>query len=166
MVGHRELRSESGRLPLWAGGLAPRILEAAVCGLRSAACGVRGLTLVEILVSLAILSTSIVLILQAQVSGVSALTLAEQRLAACTLARSKMADLELGFHRGELPRPEGQLRVGRTAFRWRTETAPLPEDPQLEQVTLTVDWRYGRHDYASAVTTLRYIAEDQRQNDE
>ncbi len=36
MVGHRELRSESGRLPLWAGGLALRVLEAAVCSLQSA----------------------------------------------------------------------------------------------------------------------------------
>ena len=118
-----------------------------------------GLTLIEVLVSIAILASASVLVMQAFVRGAYVLALARNRLGAYTFASAKMADLELGFARGVAPKPSGQFQIGRDQFQWRVEAAPASQDPELELVTLTVDWHQGSRAYASRVSMLRRLPE-------
>lgn len=115
------------------------------------------MTLIEILVSVAILATALVFILQACARGAYVLTQSKYRLRAYAFASAKMADVELAFRQGVVPKTAGEFRVGPDQFHWRVETAPSTDDPQLEQVTLTVDWRQGRNAYESRVVTMRRI---------
>ena len=117
----------------------------------------RGLTLIEILISVIILASASVLMMQALAKGAYTLTVAKNRISAYAFAASKMADLELALEQGAELDPRGQFRIGRDAFQWRVEQAPFDEGPNLERVTLTVEWHQGRHDYASQVNTLRHL---------
>ena len=119
----------------------------------------RGLTLIEILISIAILASASVLIMQALVRGAYMLTLAKNRLTAYTFLSAKMADLELGFQQGIPPKPSGQFRAGRDQFQWHLDTAPAAEDARLELVTVTVGWHQGRRDYESHTSLLRRLPE-------
>jgi prepilin-type N-terminal cleavage/methylation domain-containing protein len=117
----------------------------------------RGLTLVEILVSVAILASAAVLIMQALAKGAYVSTLAHNRLRAYAFSTAKLTDLEVAFAQGLTPDSEGEFRDGRQSFHWLVETAPAAADPALEQVTLTVDWRQGRHAHDSHVTMVRRL---------
>ena len=118
---------------------------------------VSGLTLIEILVSVAILASAMVLIMQALARGASALNLARNRLSAYRFSVAKMADLELSAGQPSVPRTEGQFRAGRDEFHWRVEAASSPDEPQLELVNLIVAWDQGRHTYESQVSALRPV---------
>ena len=117
-----------------------------------------GFTLIEVLVSIAILASAVVLILQAFVRGAYVMALAKNRLRAYTFASAKMADVELALQHGREPDPDGRFSAGREQFRWRLDRAPA-DDPQLERVTLTVSWRQGRRAYESHTATLRRLTE-------
>ncbi len=120
-----------------------------------------GLTLVEILISVALLASASVLIMQALARGAYVSTLAHSRMRAYTFAAAKMADVDLSFAQGIEPDPEGQFRVGRQQFQWHLQASPLPDEPTLEEVTLTVDWRQGKHPYESHVSVLRRLPKAQ-----
>ena len=117
--------------------------------------------MIEILISVAILATATVFILQAFARGAYALALAKNRFNAYAFASAKMADLELGFSKGVIHKPEGQFRIGKDEFQWRVEASPVVEDSQLELVTLTVGWQQGRNEYESRVSLLRRLPEGQ-----
>jgi len=113
------------------------------------------LTLVEVLVSVAILGAGTVLIMQAFVRGTYAITAAQKRLQAYTFSAAKMADLEMARRQGEDPKSSGAFRMGRDQFSWSVQRALAFGDPELELATLTVAWRQGRHEYS---TTLDAVA--------
>ena len=114
-----------------------------------------GLTLIELLVTVVLLSTSVVLIMQGLARGAHSVRLAQHRLAAYTFLVAKMADVELNLNAGSELRPHGEFRMGGTPFAWRLDTLPVADEPQLEQVTLAVEWRQGPHSYESHVSTFR-----------
>ena len=126
------------------------------CSLQRVACG--GFTLVEILVSITILATALVFILQACVRGAYMVTQTKYRLSAYAFASAKMADLELAFRQGVVPKAAGEFRVGQDQFQWHVDTEPASENAQLEQVTLIVGWHQGRYAYESRVATLRRMS--------
>ena len=117
----------------------------------------RGLTLIEILVSVAILASAVVLIMQALLRGAYVLTLAEQRFHAYAFSVGKLADVEMALHTGQALTPNGRFRIAHDQFTWQLEAAPLPEDPQLELMTLTVGWGTGRQERSTHVGLLRRI---------
>ena len=119
----------------------------------------RGLTLIEILVSVAILAGSLALILQALARGSYALAVADNRFTSYAFLVAKLADVDTMIARGHTMTTEGQFRSGRQPFHWRLDTVPSPEDPLLEQVTLRVMWRQGERDYHSDVSLLRRLPE-------
>ena len=124
--------------------------------LRTGNSGRRGLTFVEILISVAILAGAVVLIMQALARGAYLMRLAENRLLAYTFATAKMADLETSLRQGEVPKLFGEFRNGLERFDWRVHADP-EEDPRLERLTLTVEWRQGRDAYQSSVSLLRRL---------
>ena len=116
----------------------------------------RGLTLIEVLVSVAILAAGAVLILQALATGAYTLNVARNRTQAYTFARSKMADLEMALRQGEELKTRGRFRMGREQYRWTLHSSAT-EDPEFELITLTVAWRQGQHDHESQFSTVRRI---------
>ena len=114
----------------------------------------RGLTLVEILLSVAILSCGVVLVMQALVRGAYALARAEHQLQAYTFARAKMADIDMAVKQGIEPKIKGEFRMGSMPYQWRLETSVLEDEPTLQLMTLWVGWRQGGYDYASTVSAV------------
>ncbi len=117
----------------------------------------RGFTLVEILVSVAILSVSAVLILQACARGAQALAVARTRLRAYAFMSQKLGELELAPPGQPVKEAEGSFRIGEEAFAWRLGSGRVPEDVALEVVTLTVEWRRGRTPYSAETSLVRRL---------
>jgi len=105
----------------------------------------RGLTLIEVLVSVVLLAGGGVLVMQALAQVSHALTISQQQSQAYLFALSKMADLELAVREdGELDRVEGRFDVGRDQAAWDVSSRYVADDPQLLAVTLRVVWPIGR----------------------
>ncbi|GEM_PF-4251924 len=112
----------------------------------------KGLTLVEILISVALLAFALALILQGLARGAYALALATNRLRAYEFVATKLADVELS---GDSGRTSGRFRMGADAFAWTTEVLRLPDAETLELVTLRVAWQQGRREYAEQASAIR-----------
>ena len=93
--------------------------------------------------------------MQALARGAAALASAKQRSTAYAFAAAKLADLELSQQQRVEPRLSGHFGSGRELLGWRVDAAPELERPELELVTLTVDWHQGHHDYASRFSAVR-----------
>ncbi|MBI4355994.1 MAG: prepilin-type N-terminal cleavage/methylation domain-containing protein [Candidatus Omnitrophica bacterium] len=119
--------------------------------------GDRGLTLVEVLLSVVLLATAAVFVLQG-LAGISrAMTIAESRNTAYAFSLSKMAELEIAARRGRLPmeQPEhGSFREGRQPYAWTVTAAAVPEHPELASLEMAVHWRQGRDDRALRIETV------------
>jgi len=118
-----------------------------------------GFTLVEILVSVAILAVGSVVLCQALARGAYAVALAKRHATAYLFSISKLADLELMLRQGPLEKTSGQFGAGRDAFVWKVDAEVSPELPQLQQLKLTVNWKQGDHIYDSELNLVRRIAE-------
>ena len=118
--------------------------------------GNSGLTLIEVLVSVAILSMGAVVVMQALARTAQAQALAEDRAQAYIVGASKMAEAELSTLAGTaLPEHEdGHVRVSEQAFEWSINTVLEAEDPSLQLVMFAVTWQRGQYTYQQAVSTL------------
>ena len=116
----------------------------------------RGLTLVEVLISIAILAAGSVLIMQALARGASTLALAQRRMTAYSFAASKLADLQLAAAEGKTVRTAGQFGADKDRFEWHLDTSPL-EVPSLQAMTLTVEWRQGGRRYESSFSAVQPV---------
>ena len=119
----------------------------------------RGLTLIEILISVAILASAVVFIMQALARGAYALSLGSNQMRAYTFASAKMADLEVAFSQGAAIDEEGSARSSRDQFRWWVAMSPVEDEPQLQLVTLTVEWNQGPRVYESSYSLMRRLPE-------
>lgn len=120
----------------------------------------KGLTLVEVLISVALLAAGSVLVLQALAKGAHVLASARCRAAAHAFASAKLADIELAARQGALPaKTSGTFRQSGAEFDWAIQAAPTGDTPFLETVTLTVGWRQGPHRYEQRVTTVKRAPE-------
>ena len=122
----------------------------------------RGLTLIELLVSVTILASAIVLIMQALARGAYALSSAETRTNVYAFSVAKMADLALGLDQGVIPKPSGQFQAGNVPVHWRVDAAPVDGEPELELMTLTVDWSQSGRPYESRVSTVRRVTLEEK----
>ena len=115
----------------------------------------RGFTLVEVLVSVAILSVGAVAVMQALGRSAAAMTVAEARAQAHQFAVNKMAEVELAARLGQEMEEStgGSFLQGTRQFRWSL-SAPLPEEgPGMRPVSLTVEWELGGESHAYTVQT-------------
>ena len=119
-----------------------------------------GLTLIEVLVSVVILSAGAVVLTQSLANAAHAQAVTESRMQAYLLAASKMGDLELIAARGEVvpAQTEGTIRVGGDAFRWST-IASAPNDDFVQTVRLQIAWQQGAHAYAQRFETAVRLPE-------
>jgi hypothetical protein len=117
------------------------------------------LTLIEVLISIAILAIGQVLIMQALARGAHALSVAERRSTAYAFAAAKLADINLRARQGEAIDMDGRFGSGRSAFEWRIDRFPQPDHPAIELLTLTIDWPQGKHRVASSFSAVRQLSE-------
>ena len=121
----------------------------------------RGLTLVEVLVSVAILSTGAVLLMEALARISHTQMVAEDRATATLFAASKLAEVELAFqeHRDAEEPMRGSLRIGDQAFEWHVSRSPPSDGSTVQPVVLAVAWRRGLHTFEQQWMTWLYTAE-------
>lgn len=113
-----------------------------------------GLTLIEILVSIAILAGAMAVMLQAFARSASTLALAKNRLRAYHFCMTKMSELAADPARAVPEGGDGSFRVGRDRFTWQLESSLLPDDPMLAVVTLTTAWTHSGRPHAMQVSRL------------
>ncbi len=114
-----------------------------------------GLTLIEVLVSVVILSCGAVAVMQGLARAAYAASVAEQQTAAHVFALSKMSELELAVRRQEPLKPQesGDVRVGEQTYRWEVTAKPISDDSNLQYVSLVVSWSVGLRNYAHEIVT-------------
>ena len=117
----------------------------------------RGLTLIEILLSIVILSSAVTIIMQAMARSVSALHLAQHTITAYAFANAKLADVELELAQQKDPSGSGSFREGRDLFRWSVDVVPWVDSPGVEHVSLTVMWTQRGQAYTREVAMLHRV---------
>ena len=125
-------------------------------------CKVTGFSLIETLVSVAILSVGTVVIMQTLANIAHAQMVAEHQASAYVFAASKMADVELAARRGETfdDAQHGTFWIGPQQFNWQVASAEVPEDPTRRHVALSVDWRMGARAYEQRLETVLKVEDE------
>ena len=115
-----------------------------------------GLLLAEVLMSVVLLASGAVLLMQGLARIAHGVSVGEQRSAAYLFALSKMTDLELQLRAGRRLEPSdaGQFRVQDRAFTWHISATSTGEDPDVQAVTLTVTWPTGQDTSEQQLATL------------
>ena len=119
----------------------------------------RGLTLIEVLVAVVLLSVGTIMGLQGLATISRALSRMESQSAAYEFAVNKMTELESrALHSTKLEEfeklEEGTFQAAQRSFAWVTSwTVPDP-DVSLGSIRLTVSWQHGEARYESQFSTL------------
>ena len=111
-----------------------------------------GFTLIEVLLSVAILSGGLALILQGLVRSTYLLSVARNRLTAYAFSASKLSEIQLAAHQQTELRQDGSFRQGRDLFSWQLANGSLT--PTSALVSLTVNWQQGEHPYTITTQTI------------
>ncbi len=116
----------------------------------------KGFTLVEILVSVAILSIGAVLVMQALGRAASAMVIAEHRNQATLFSVSKMTEIEMALLQGQEVEEHtgGSFQVDEQLYQWSFSSPLNKEDPQRKSVSLVVTWNDGGHMVEHHVETV------------
>jgi len=121
----------------------------------------RGFLLLEVLLSLGILATSLLAINHSFSSALRANSYAESYTVASLLAQEKMAEIETtSYQTGAF---EGDFGKEYPFYRWKSEITFL-EDQMVSKVILTVSWKRGNKEYQLNLGTLlplRFVGENQ-----
>ena len=125
----------------------------------------KGLTLVEVLVSVALLGLGLVFILPSMVRISYALEVAEAKRLAYFFSVSKMAQVELNFREGIPPEEEdqGQFRSEGRQFQWDLLTSDIPDHPGFHSVLLAVHWRQGDRTYRREFPSLMKLQQEEEE---
>ncbi|MBI1922253.1 MAG: type II secretion system minor pseudopilin GspI [Geobacter sp.] len=99
----------------------------------------RGFTLLEVMVALAIMAGVILTVISAVNYHLSVAAADREETTAMLLARQKLGEMELA---GKVEK-EGTFAPERPEIRWETETTPT-ELPGVNRLTLTVKWGAGK----------------------
>ena len=116
-----------------------------------------GFTLVEVLVSVAILAVGAPLIMHALARASYAHAVAEHHAQAYLFAASKLSEIELAARETRELKDhyeEGSFRIGNQAFEWQVVATPAADDQDLASVLLTLSWRHGADVYERRFETL------------
>ena len=117
----------------------------------------RGLSLIEILVTVTLLAAGGVWVLQAFARSWEASTVAQQRGTAYLLALTKMSEIELRLREEppvEVLTREGDVRQLPQTYHWAWQATPMADQPPTFAVDLTVGWQQGRVPYEERLSTI------------
>ncbi|MDD5505344.1 MAG: prepilin-type N-terminal cleavage/methylation domain-containing protein [Candidatus Omnitrophica bacterium] len=120
----------------------------------------RGFTLIEIMISIAILSLGLIFVLQGLTHCLSILRISQNNLEASLLAEDKMAELEIAIKQepDKLSKDtSGESRSGNIEFKWEIRLSPDQEYEELNEVKAAVYWREGRRTGSSVFNTYLMV---------
>ncbi len=117
----------------------------------------RGFTLVEVLVSLAIIAIVLITCLRAQNQSIRLYHLSRDMTVATILARQKMLEIELAVKLGEFPElgeDEGDFEDTFPGFSWQKSVSTTPFE-EARRIDLSVIWKEGTRE--RSVDVIAYI---------
>ena len=123
----------------------------------------RGFTLIEIMISIAILSVGLILVLQGFSYALNILRISQDNLETSLLAEEKMAELEINTKQKNdafLKDASGDLQSNNMEFKWQIRLIPDTEYEDLYKAMATVSWKEGRRNGASIFSTYLTIPHD------
>ncbi|HKS15942.1 MAG TPA: type II secretion system protein [Planctomycetota bacterium] len=111
-----------------------------------------GFTLIEVLVSLVVVTASLTIIAQGFLTGGRASVVSQNETIAAMLAESKMAELEAGILSTQMS-DQGTFEPERPDFSWSLEPEST-ETTGLSKMTLTVTWKERNEDRTFTLVRL------------
>ena len=124
----------------------------------------KGFTLIEIMISVSILSLGLILIVQGLAKCVNILRISQSNLAATLLAEDKMTEMEIAVKqdgaKAFLSDTNGEEKSGNLELNWQIRLSPDEEYENLNQVLATVRWKDGRNSGSSVFSTYLTILND------
>jgi prepilin-type N-terminal cleavage/methylation domain-containing protein len=123
----------------------------------------RGFTLIEIMMSVAILSVGLIMVLQGFSYAFNILRISRDNLETSLLAQEKMAEMEIKVKQKKdefFKDANGELQSNNIEFKWQIRLTPDREYEDLYEAITTVSWKEGRRDGASIFSTYLTIPHD------
>jgi prepilin-type N-terminal cleavage/methylation domain-containing protein len=120
----------------------------------------KGFTLIEIMISIAILSLGLILILQGLTQCLNILRISRNNLETSLLIEDKMAEMEIAVNQDtdNFSRDiSGDSQSGNIEFKWQIRLNPDTEYENLYEVLATVNWAEGRRRGSSILNTYLMI---------
>lgn len=131
----------------------------------------RSFTLIELLISVAILGFGLVTVIQSYIISANALNISQNYINAMRIAKDKLSELELAAYEKEGLNPgfspeQGEERMGQRNFNWLTEIRGISEPDylaeELVEACVKLDWKEaGKHKDALLSTYLPRRKEDE-----
>jgi len=120
----------------------------------------RGFTLIEIMISIAILSVGLIFVLQGLTQCLSILRISQDNLEASLLAEQKISEFEILAKQetGSFSKAtSGQSQSGNVDLTWQIDLTPDSDYEDLNEVLAIVYWKEGRRSGVSAFSTYLII---------
>jgi len=132
----------------------------------------RAFTLIEVLISVAILGFGLVIVIQSYMTSANALNISQNYVQAMQLAKDKLNEIELISYEknGLLPQAEsgsGTEKIGARDFNWVTEVREVLEpeylSEKLVEVCVKLNWKEaGKAKDVSLSTYLSRVKEEKK----
>jgi len=116
----------------------------------------QGFTLIEVMLSVVILSLGFTLILQGFSQALNTLRISQNNAKASMLADSKMAELQINAKEGQDVLSSGvneKILLNNIEFYWRSEVTLDQEDENLNKTVATLSWQEGKRKGATPIVT-------------
>ena len=97
----------------------------------------KGFTLIETVVSIAILGFGLLACARMMSQGLEIKNRSENVILAGLLAQEKMEEGLAGMHRSD---GEGEVKAGRSNFRWQRRFRKIASEPELSEIEISVFW--------------------------
>ncbi|MFA5350941.1 MAG: prepilin-type N-terminal cleavage/methylation domain-containing protein [Candidatus Omnitrophota bacterium] len=123
----------------------------------------KGFTLIEIMISISILSVGLIFVLQGLTQCLSILRISQNNLEASLLAEEKMAEVEIAAKQDKTTFSKdasGEEQSGNIEFKWQIRLTPDSGYEDLNKVMDTVYWKEGRRSGVSVFNTYLLIPHD------
>ena len=120
----------------------------------------KGFTLIEIMVSVSILSIGLIVILQGFTSSLNVLRVCQNNLEASLFAEEKMAELEINIKQDKevfLKGLTGIIQENNLEFQWSISLTPETEYEDLNKVLTTISWKEGKRKGINSLSTFFII---------
>jgi prepilin-type N-terminal cleavage/methylation domain-containing protein len=124
----------------------------------------KGFTLIEIMVSIAILSMGLILILQGFTYSINIFNIAQSNLEAVLLAEENMVKFEMGSKRvgdSSYKDTSGNTKLNNMNFAWDIRMSPQEEYEDLYKISSIISWNRGQNRGSTPLVSYLRIPPDE-----
>lgn len=116
----------------------------------------KGFSLIEVLVTVSVLSVAVVFIFRAFTASLAAADFNKNMTLGCLLAEERLWDAE--FRSNSFSVTNGEATLGAKNFNWELKLDDT-DSPDLKQALLTVAWQQGRENLYSMDFLTYYLSQ-------